>query len=356
MNTKQGQSGLAKQKNKSETLFSRLMPWRLKRLLMLIRLNNVRPLIAKILFIFKPPKHRVLISAGLFGGVGGTEKHLMALVESMPDFEFYIFARELRIGGFLPKTSNYYLNIPPLITKKFSLYFYFCGGGKPDYIGDKYTFQMKMIVTNAANIRDIESKFDYIAIQSENFDKFCDQHEKCIRAFPNVPITLPSELDKVSLPEKYLVTVFNPFSAKQKGNDLLYKAADNSALPIVWCFSDFTGWNFDSLPEHPNIIKKKNLTQSELYYVYANASAYVSFALYESWGWSLAESYYLKIPIISRNTGMLSYVSDEKGIYIYESEDELDSFLTLMEFEKPQYNIKFLEEDSYRNVFIKLLD
>ena len=296
-----------------------------------------------------------MISTAFFGGVGGTEKHLKALVESMPDCFFDIRARDVRTVGFEPNTRNYAVNWPVPSRSSYDLYLYFAGGGKPAMETQKYAFRKAMVETNGADVRAIEQQFDYIAIQTGNFGKYCNQHDKCLLAFPDVPSTFPSRRKVVELPAQYFLTVFNPFSDALKGNEALYHSADAAAMPIVWCFSDKSGFDFSHLPDHPNVIKKKNLKQEELYYVYEHATAYVSFSHVESFGWSLAEAFYLGLPILAQEVGFLTYVKEQPGIHIYSSEDELRTHLGRMDYKRQPHDDAVFRENAFPLVIDRIL-
>lgn len=330
------------------------LPWRVQRALAWFKANR-RAVAAIYRHRTKPPKHRILISTAFFGGVGGVEKLLKTLVESMPDSMFYIVAREVRTVGFIPATPNYLVNWPLRDGAHFDLYVYFAGGGKPTYLGDRYHFRAKLIDHCGADIRDIENKFDWIAIQTGNAGKYSGQPPKWVFAFPNLRFSFPSGRRPVRLPDRYFVTVFNPYSGKLKGNDAVYLAADAAAVPIVWCFSDKSGLKFDGLADHPNVIKLKNLSQEELYYVYEHALAYISFSHSEGLGWSIAEAFYLGLPIIAREVGFLTYVSDQPGIHLYRTEEELCALVSRESFGQPNYNYELLDDSSFEKVIDKII-
>lgn len=330
------------------------LPWRFRRALAWLKANR-RAVAAIYRRRVRPPKHRIMISTAFFGGVGGTEKQLKIFVESMPDCAFDIRAREIKGVGFTPLTSNYTVNWPVSQGTRYDLYLYYAGGGKPAFEGDRYHFRKKIIDTNGADIRSIEHLFDHISIQTGNYGKYCNQHHKCIPMFPDVPASFPVRRKAVALPERYFLTVFNPFSNELKGNEALYRTAEAAAMPIVWCFSDKSGWDFDNLPDHPNVIKMKNLAQEELYYVYEHASAYVSFSHMESFGWSLAEAFYLGLPIIAREVGFLTYVKDQPGIHIYQSEDELLALLAHPDYRHCQHDDRVFRENDDTNVTDRIL-
>lgn len=333
----------------------RRMPWKLQRLANLIIINGLRSIITTLRFLIKKPKYRIVVSSIYFGGIGGTEKDLMSLVESMDECLFFIQADNINCGGFVPATYNYYLNLPIPTKRLYDLYYYYAGGGHAKYLGSEYNFKAKVINTNTNNIRPLEQHFDHILIMSENYADFCNQHNKRLLAFPEVKLTFPKHEKTIKIPDVYYITVFNPFSGKQKGYELFLKAADNSCHPIVWCFNNKTKVQHDTLPDHPNIIKMPNLAQEELFYAYKNAKALVSFSSYESFGWVLAEAFFCGIPIISRKTGFLDYVANQKGIYIYNSEDELIKLLNTDTLEKKEYYYGLFIDNSYKKIIEKLL-
>lgn len=331
------------------------MPWTLQRLWIYFRANSLHMIATKSSFLVNPPQLRIVLSTHFLGGVGGTEKLVKSVIESMPDTEFHVMADEVRFNGFYPKTFNYYVNHCPSRKRCYDVYLYFCGGGRPEYLGTKYRFTTRVVDTNAARIYDIEHFFDHVLIQSSIWQNFTSDEKKCVLAFPDVDQTIPKKRSPIEgLPERYLLTVFNPFSKAQKGQDLLFKYAPQSNLPVVWCFSDVSGWDFHSLPATPNVIHLRNLTQEQLYYVYEHATAYVSFAFYESYGWTLAEAFALGLPIIARETGIMSYIKNQEGIHLYETEEQLSCLLKMDHFPKPHYDESFFIENSYPAVLTRL--
>ncbi len=331
-----------------------LLPWRIRRLLAWAYANR-HALVALKRKVSGQFKRRILVSTAFFGGVGGTEKHLKSLIESMPDCFFHVRARDLRLAGFTPDSSNYVVNMAFGDGRAYDLYLYFAGGGKPPLEFGNHTFSASLLDTNGANVQDIEDRFDQIAIQTGHYDKYCSQHHKCVLAFPDVPATFPRRRVPVNLPSRYFLTVFNPFSDALKGHEALYRAADAAAWPIVWCYSDKSGFDFAHLPEHPNIIKRKNLTQEALYYVYEHASAYVSFSHMESFGWSLAEAFYLGLPILARDVGFLSLVDEQSGVCLYAAEAELHALLQRTDYTQHTYNDTLFKDNAFPIVIDRIL-
>jgi len=336
-------------------IFKRIpIPWRVRQALSWLAVN--RDALSILLRVRRsPPKYRILISSAFFGGVGGVEKLLKSIIESMPDCLFYVHAREVRTEGFLPTTRNYLLNWLPPVGASLDLYVYFAGGGRPTYLGDTYRFATSIIDTCGADIRDIEAKFDWVAIQTGNAARYSKREEKWVLAFPTMRLTFPVGRKPVDLPEKYFVTVFNPYSDKLKGGDVVFRAAEHATVPIVWCYSDKSGLKFAGLTEHPNVIQLKNLSQEELYYVYDHAMAYLSFSHSEGLGWSIAEAYYTGLPIISKEVGFVTYIKDQPGVFVYREEGELFERVGRLDFEPPRYDYSHLDQSSFANVFARII-
>lgn len=330
------------------------LPWRVKRALAWLSVNRRAPLVW-LRTLLHPPRYRILISSAFFGGVGGVEKLLKTLIESMPDALFHIHAREVRTEGFVPRTHNFLLNWLPRRSSRLDLYVYFPGGGKPPYLGDDFAFRSSIIDTCGADIRDIEDRFEWVAIQTGNAERYSQRPEKWILAFPSMRLTFPAGRKPVDLPEKYFVTVFNPYSDKLKGGDVVFRAAEHAAVPIVWCYSDKSGLKFTGLTQHPNVIQLKNLSQEELYYVYDHAMAYISFSHSEGLGWSIAEAYYTGLPIISREVGFVTYIKHQPGVFVYREEAELFERVGRLDFDPPSYDHTYLDQNSFNNVFERII-
>lgn len=336
------------------TLLWKLVPWRVQQALAWC-VGNRHIISALFRRYFKNPEYRIMISTAFFGGVGGTEKHLKALVESMPDAAFDIKARQLKPVGFIPDTRNYTLNCCSRHGDAYDLYVYFAGGGRPELELDNFTFRKKLIYTNGADIRDIEQQFDHIAIQTPNYRRYCNSDGKTVLVFPPIRPLFPETRKAIDLPEKYFLTVFNPFSEEFKGNDLILRMAEAAVYPIVWCFSDKSGLVFGDVPEHPNLVKRKNLSQEELYYAYDHATAYVSLSRAESFGWSLAEAFYSDLPIITREVGFIGYVKDQEGINLYETEEQLEQLLKETHYRKIPYDDGVFRENAFPQAVKRIL-
>ena len=337
-----------------KTIFvEKKVPWRLQRIYSFVRINNFRLLFVPLRFKFFKPSMRIVLSTTFCGGVGGTEKLVKAVIESMPDCEFLVYADDVKARGFIPKTWNFRLNVNAKPNTSYDVYLYFCGGGKPKYLGGNYTFRTKIVDTNASTIFDIEDLFDVILVQAQDYSRWCTQHSKCVVAFPEIQGTIPKRLIPINdLPQNYILTVFNPFVSAQKNPELLIKMASRSKLPVVWCYSDITGcFPVESFSNVTNLLALKNLSQKQLYYAYKHAKAFVSLSTYESFGWALAEAFFMGLPIISRRTGIIPFVEKQQGITVYSGENELLAVLDECDFPSPNYDRSVFLTHTYRAAF-----
>ena len=87
---------------------------------------------------------KIVISTHYFGGIGGSERRLKSIVESLPEHEFYIFAPKVMHEGFIPTSQNYNLNVTLDKSETYDLYVYFAGM-IPYYLGEEYRFEKKSL-------------------------------------------------------------------------------------------------------------------------------------------------------------------------------------------------------------------
>lgn len=149
-------------------------------------------------------------------------------------------------------------------------------------------------------------------------------------------LMLPPPLIKVTsevvpldgLPERFLLTVFNPYEPV-KGADILTRVSASAALPIIWCFSDRTVQFDQPIASQPNVVPIYDPSQALLNSLYAKASGYVSFSRREGFGWAVADALLNGLPVLTRKTGCIHFVQGQPGVTIYDSETELRSCLAV---------------------------
>lgn len=325
-----------------------VIPW--------IKVTFLVPLAVRWRFARHFPTYRIAVRTQYLGGVGGAERHLRAVVESMPDSEFHLFCENFIKRGFIPKTWNYLLNPKVDQTKTYDIYFYLkiASPSHPDGL----TWKKSVISAGGKNVHEDEEHFDCIVLQGENGREFCTEQNKCRRVVPDFRVGLPTRTRRVNhLPHKFFLTVFNPYD-RVKGHDIMFRLAPRSCLPIVWSFSTgtFPPEKYGEMPKVENLIKLRDLSQQELYYLYEKAAGYVSFSRSEGLGWSVADAFMFDLPIISRNTGFVTFIAGQKGVNLYKDEETLQALLQREILETPNYDKSILKKYSYERLFDSLLN
>ena len=316
----------------------------------------VAPLAIRCRFFKQRPRNLVAVRSQYFGGVGGAERHLRSLIESMPDSAFDLFCENFIKRGFIPKTWNYRLNPKVDQSKTYDIYFYLKIASPAHLNGLKW--KKSVISAGGKNVHDDEQKFDCVVLQGENGREFCEEQNKCRRVVPDFRVGLPKRTKQVDhLPRAFFLTVFNPYD-RIKGHDIMFRVAPQARLPIVWSFSTgtFPVEKYGEIPEVDNLIKLHDLSQRELYYLYENATAYVSFSRSEGLGWSVADAFMFDLPIISRKTGFVTFIKEQAGVHLYDNEKTLEGLLDGGKLESPQYDKSILDKYSYERLFESLLE
>ena len=222
----------------------------------------------------------------------------------------------------------------------------------------------KLVLPNGNDVRAIESYFDHVLCQADDGVRYFEDMNK--KAVIEPCVVLPVDhLEPVGgIPSKFFLTVFNPYDLDRqypdglkpyKGHDLLYELADDFALPLIWCHGDDSLNIGHNLREHPNIIHFQNLKQEKMYYLYQMASTYISFSREESFSWSIADAMLFDKPIISRRVGVLSsFARNQKGLYLYETKQELRELLSNTSFDCDAYDKSHFSQKRFEKKLISL--
>jgi Glycosyl transferases group 1 len=294
----------------------------------------------------------IVISTVYFGGIGGSERRLKTIVESMPENDFYIFSEKVIHDGYFPATQNFSLNSPLDPSTAYDAYIYFAGMA-PRYLGNDYSFKKKIALINGTEEFSDEHLFDCSFLSGRDGLDCLKGISKHFFAIPDVTLTHPKTVKAVAhLPNEYVLSVFNPYGSV-KGRHILSEVARHSKFPIVWSYNDMTrsrNFNMDYTAMAPtdNVIQFRNLSQEELHYLYKKAKAYVCFSIKEGFGWAVADAFVYDLPILSRNTGIVTFMNTQKGVTTYETTEELISSLVGGHFEKPNYDKSIFDEYDYR--------
>ena len=297
---------------------------------------------------------KLAINIARTGGNGGVARSLFSLVKAMEYHDIDIYTMQFISNGFVPQgknvtirwfeKNNNELHITIDKEKEYDLFIYYASR-TPIYLGEHLKSRKRIVIPNGNDVRPIEKRFDYVYCEAEDGIRYFATLNKKALITPCIilPVDHLNPID--DLPEKYFLTVFNPYDLDRhysdgfkpyKGYDLIYEIADFFALPLVWCHTDEYSHNIHA---HPNIIHFTNLEQQKMYYLYQNATAYVSFSREESFGYAIADAMMFDKPIISRSVGVISLLDkNQKGLYLYRTKDGLKDFLKTEIFEDGDYD------------------
>lgn len=276
---------------------------------------------------------RVLISAGWLGGAGGAERALYSILRALSDDDVELVVRErlegawsvipdgVRVsspldaqwwgaghrsgvkGALLQHVAN---PVRRLVHKRFDAYIQFFAGAT--VFPAAHTQVRLLIPSGNVLTAEVATRFDAVAMQAPDNVRLVPSGAGAVLLPPPVYDLAPeAQVPDVALPERYLLTVFNPYDPI-KGLADLRRAADAAPLPIVWCHSEATV-RFEipkDLREHPQICHVTDATPAQLRYLYENCAAYVSFSLTEGFGWSAADALRYSPAVATRPIGVFS--------------------------------------------------
>lgn len=298
---------------------------------------------------------RVLISAHMSGGIGGAQRGLTSWLNALAEHEVTLFTRRSVDSGFVVEFPHVERVVswrffgrggrigrrlwPPLrrVTmpnQRFDLYIHFFAG---EYLGDCCRATLKILQPSGNPTGEIEHLFDYVISQSPDGLRLVSDPAKH-RVVPPPTYWMADKAHPVEdLPEDFLLTVFNPYSADLKGDDILYDVMERSSRPLVWCHSSVSNGSTSNLVDLPNLIHMENVTQAQLRFLYQRCSAYVSFSRSEGYGWAVADAILSQKPVISRRVGVVSFFGETPGLMDYDSAEELVEHMNTSEFPEATY-------------------
>jgi len=316
----------------------------------------------------------IAISIAVTGGTGGVARNIYTLSKAMASHTVDIYTMRYIPRGFVPQGENIIIrwfengpNGPRIIieNRNYDLYIYYASRN-PIYLGEHLKVGKKSVLPNGNDVRAIEAYFDYVLCQADDGTRYFENLNKKAIIEPCVMPPVDHFESIEGLPEKYFLTVFNPYDLDReyedglkpyKGHDLLYETADHLALPLIWCHSDEALLSEHNLRKHPNIIHYHNLKQEKMYYLYQQATAYVSFSREEGYGWSIADAMLFDKPIISRRVGVLSsFDPEQKGLHIYQSKQELIGLITQDSFAPCEYDKSIFSPKRFEEKILALVN
>ena len=270
---------------------------------------------------------KIAISTKGLGGLGGQQRNIYSTIVSLEDCTFDIYTKKINLEGLFPCFKNVSVYFPKLMlgklcsffnplksynNRKYDVYLHFFGGS---YIGHKISAKKKFIVPSGHMVAGIERKFDAVLHQTPLGVKFGSRKVNSFVLPP--PVLKSEEIQKGdNLPERYFLTVFNPYDFYMKehgrlkaikGHDVLYEVLEKTDRHIVWCHSTKSIGCAQNIKSHPRIHHLENVNQAQLRYLYEHAKAYICFSRSEGFGWAVADALNYHCPVISRYIGVLEF-------------------------------------------------
>lgn len=328
---------------------------------------------------------KVLISAGTMGGSGGAQRALRSTLRALADDQVDVVARKI-IGhehldanvrvwsnlhwrwrgsdsrvGMNAKISRYLINpLRRTIFPDYDVYIRLFQGAD---LTNAVRAGLRLIVPSGNPVSsELANRYDFVAMQAPDNATLLEDPSRGTLVRP--PLYEPSEWvrvpDDVSLPDKFILTVFNPYGPI-KGTEDLGRVVDQVPMPIVWCHSgDSLAFDIPSeLHEHPNLVHVESPSPAELRFLYQRCVAYVCFSLSEGFGWSIADGLRYSPKVISRQIGILTNPEAlDDGVFIVDDDWDLDWSAVLKREAAPfpGRNLDWHAPEKFRERLIELLD
>ncbi|MBI3332310.1 glycosyltransferase [Candidatus Peregrinibacteria bacterium] len=295
---------------------------------------------------------RVLISCRSLGGMnGGQQRNVCSMIHALAKHSVTVVTNRLIEGGEIPAHRDLTVLLAHAGTPSGPYDMYLEMQSSPSLVKD-CDARVKILMPSGDDVHGREKLFDRIALQTPAGAKYFADASKALYLPPPYEALPRAKKPAVKLPRRYFLTVFNPYSRltddgsglnPYKGYDILARVAPQSPLPIVWCHSNRSIESAEPLTKAPNILHIEHASPGELRHLYEHATAYVCFSRDEGFGWAIADALAAKIPVISRDIGVLTMFENVHGIYRYKSEDQLLKWLHLGLYEKSRCEIKKLD-------------
>ena len=176
----------------------------------------------------------------------------------------------------------------------------------------------RTLIPGGNPVGDLEERYDTIALEAPDNRSFLGGSVRAaVVAPPLWPLSNHAEVPG-NLPDRYFLTVFNPYGTV-KGTDDLEAIIDSLPLPIVWCHSarSISSDIPEYLAKHPNLIHVEDPSVHQLRYLYEECYAYLSFSRSEGFGWSIADALRYSRRVVSRPVGVLSFpAAHQAGVHL----------------------------------------
>lgn len=281
---------------------------------------------------------RVLVSAAWMGGAGGAERALHSVLRALADDQVDVVVRERLPGRYAevgPHVRVFSLydwqwrwanmraglkgrlvqrTINPLrrrVLPRYDVYLQFFSGAD---LNDTVRARIRLLIPSGNEVpAERAARFDAIAMQAPDNVRFVPEGARAVLLPPPVyDLAERAEAPALELPERYYLTVFNPYGGV-KGTDDLARVVDAAPHPIVWCHSQATVTHTIpvELAQHPRIVHVEDATGEQLRYLYEHCEGYISVSKTEGFGWSLADAMRYSPAVYSRRIGVLTFPEAE---------------------------------------------
>lgn len=277
---------------------------------------------------------KVLVSAGWLGGAGGAERALYSVLRALGPDKVDVVVRE-QLGGPFAEVGNStrvyslldwrwkassrtsgvkgaliqgILNpIRRRILPHYDVSLQFFSGGN---VNPAVNADVRLVIPSGLTISpEMARKFDLVALQAPDNVELAPPGAPTVLLPPPL-FDLADHAEELAqpVPERYYLTVFNPYGPV-KGAEDLARAADVAPYPIVWCHSQRTlQWPIPfGLDQHPNVVHVDDPAPAQMRHLYENTLAYLSFSKTEGFGWSTADGLRYSGAVVSRAIGILSF-------------------------------------------------
>ena len=276
---------------------------------------------------------RVLVSSGWHGGAGGSERALYSVLRALEADQVDVVVRR-QLGGPL-SVSGPHVRVQALnalrwkgsaiaagtkprhrlavngvrrrLMPRYDIYLQYYSG--PNVVS-AVRADLTLLIPAGNEVSSEQARsFDLIALEAPDNAGLAPKDVPTILLPPPLfPLSATLVSPATELPERFFLTVFNPYKPS-KGADRLERAADSAPHPIVWCHSRQTISHAipPGLVRHPRIIHVSDPSPSELRYLYERCLAYLSFSRREGFGWAVADALRYSPIVVSESIGVLSY-------------------------------------------------
>jgi len=304
---------------------------------------------------------KILISTQWLGGTGGMERSLASIVAALHQHVVHVAPVQIIPSAFSPRGA--YLSVLPKwrfiseprraalawwplvlpFIKRFDAdYDLYIQYRNAPYLGTRFRCGTKVLILGGQPDPALEENFDYVLAEAPAGESLAADPAKVKVLMPPTALTSTESAKVEGLPDEYFFTLFNPHG-EIKGHDILYEVAEHARCPIVWGHSNKT-WDMSrEVRPHPNIIDLEDPSQAQIRWLYEHCKAYVSFSRFEGYGWSLADALIHRVPIITRNVGVITHFPASDGIYLYEAQSTLVELLQRTDLQASHVSLEQFE-------------